>query len=706
MPKFLIEIDSEADLKAIKAYREELNKQVEATRKAGGETEQMEKKLKRVDTALEKAAKSSKDFQDNAATEKTTGRVDRLTKALRQAGGAGGSMADLIERGMAAIKSPIGLATAAVVGLVGAFKAATRSITLYADKEDAIRGLNQALANQGALTEAVARKYRELADDMERATNVDSTEWLEAFNVLTQGGAGAQNIELHVNALKNLAGMMGGDVVGASRKLTKAIQGQFDEFSEFGIVIDKTMSQGEALKTLYKELSEQGSGQLEARTKSLKGEIEQAAKAVKKFAEQVGSAVGQSRAFKFVLDQVVTVFGYWADILKKLFPEMDSLDARLKKQKASALEAAEASRKFAAQLAEEASAFEAAALAADRYRQELHSAARAQAELEDIALAERLAEIDEKEQAGQLTGSQATLERAQARRESSHRQTNILNARDRAIIQQYEEQIQTARQAVGSLSTQLSGRQQLLRGVQDREAAQGEIERLEESQKILLEEVGKLQEALENKGDLIQPTHGLNRFSEDELNQFISSAQRRLAKINEAIADRERRIGAATPGGTVEDERRTVHELSKRLKVAEQRLGELLQNQSQIDQLRGDIEHRTTITTRENYVTDRTARNRAEQQRQQELRDRQLAALDAAASQAATPGEREAIERMRGQLDTDGRQFQAVGNQLLESLRQSGATNIGVLNRLLAEQRRQAQLIQRMEAQMRNSRVR
>ena len=145
----------------------------------------------------------------------------------------------------------------------------------FAGQEEAVAGMNAALAQTGQLSEESSEQMQKLAEKMQAGTGVASEGWLNAAKRLVQFGASVEDIQAPLNAVKNLAGIMGGDVESASHMVSRALAGNFHMFSRLGIKIDEHATQAEKLNQLWETLAQRGGGQLEARNATLIGQWKQ-----------------------------------------------------------------------------------------------------------------------------------------------------------------------------------------------------------------------------------------------------------------------------------------------------------------------------------------------------------------------------------------------------------------------------------------------
>lgn len=206
-----------------------------------------------------------------------------------------------------------GFGGAVAVGALVAFAAALeKSVEAFAQVEQAVFGLDAALAQQGLLTKNYREQLQGVAAELQNTTAIASEQWLGVLQRLTQFGSKPETIGIDIEAVKNLAGIMGGDLQAAANAYSRALEGQFQGFTRLGIKIDENLTQSEKLNQLQRELAEKGGGQLEARAKSLTGQFTSLRNAIGDVAEDTGNMISRTGILQSVmssLTSVVQVFG-------------------------------------------------------------------------------------------------------------------------------------------------------------------------------------------------------------------------------------------------------------------------------------------------------------------------------------------------------------------------------------------------------------
>ena len=267
--KYEIEIKTTADLKAAKEYLASLRDQQAALRKLGQDASGVASQIEKIEKVIEQSGKS-------------------------EGKGFLGGGAELLSSGLARL--------AIVAGSVSeAMHFAKESVKAFAEQETSVAKLDAALARNGQLTDATHEKYNALAESLAQLTGTDHGDWLEVLARLTQFGAQSENIDKYAEAVKNLAGVLDGDLNGAALLVSRAIQGNFTAFRRWGIQLDQNASQTDKLNQLFTQLAQRGGGQLEARSKTLVGQFHRLSIAYQDVQENVGGLISDSGILQAVM---------------------------------------------------------------------------------------------------------------------------------------------------------------------------------------------------------------------------------------------------------------------------------------------------------------------------------------------------------------------------------------------------------------------
>jgi hypothetical protein len=346
------------------------------------------------------AAQAKKDIQDVANSTKNVGK--EAASSLKQVEAFGKQIASAYRESGGGVKglfSAITAGGAAAAGILasvaGAAALAAKAIHQYAENEEALTKLNQAVANQGRLTEHYSKQLRELASQMEEGTAIAGERWLGVLEQLTKHGANADNIEEYAKAVENLAGLMGGDVEDAARIFARAMHGNFEQLHRLGITIKENVSLHEQLIDIQKQLAEMGGGILHSRLKTVNGSFTEMGLAVNNVFQELG----------YLIDRLLFVTPALAlqarllEWLNKLFPQtaanVDNLKNRIPPTTAAINDGNAALQANAEALKDISKQYDEAARAADEYRKQ-------QEESDDATLENQLAKIDNQLARGEI----------------------------------------------------------------------------------------------------------------------------------------------------------------------------------------------------------------------------------------------------------------------------------------------------------------
>lgn len=373
MPDLEIVIRTKAELAGAKAALESLEKQIGAAKVLG---------------------------RSHADLEAQRSKAASLISAAEGSLGGGGMLG-----GMAA---KLATFSTVVAGL-------KKAVSEYAAAESQVAGLDAALAQNGLLTDSYRERLQKLAGEFQKTTAIADDQWLGVLTRLTQFGADETNIDRYAEGVKNLAGIMGGDVQSAANAMSRAMQGNFEMFSRYGIRVEEAGTQTERMSRLMEQLAQRGGGQLEARASSLVGMWAKLKNGTSDLFESLGGLVARTGVLQDLLEGLAIMASWTAERLGGVIPPLEGLRNASAKTAQSANDAASASKRHAEAL--------------DEVRQQARAATEAltaeNAQLEkQKGLADReasarmdleLAVVNAREKSGQLSGPAAEVARSQIR---------------------------------------------------------------------------------------------------------------------------------------------------------------------------------------------------------------------------------------------------------------------------------------------------
>lgn len=231
----------------------------------------------------------------------------------------------------------LALSATATVAMV-----AKHSIEEFAQAEVRVAKLDATLAQNGLLTEDLRTKYQELAGELQRTTGVADDEWIGVLTRLTQFGSKPETIGVDVEAVKNLAGLMGGDVTTAAQAYSRALQGNFEMFPRYGIEVAEAGTQTDKLRQLQEQAAQRGGGQLEAANQTLSGQWRSMKNNANDLFEAMGRGASQTGILQAGTAALSETFRYWAAALGGTVPKVDGLKNSLADAARSEADAAKA----------------------------------------------------------------------------------------------------------------------------------------------------------------------------------------------------------------------------------------------------------------------------------------------------------------------------------------------------------------------------
>lgn len=310
--------------------------------------------------------------------------LGKLTEALQRIPFVGGIATNVLS----AMKDP-------VVALEKAFHAAAEAVKEFAGAQEQVATLDAALSKAGQLTEEYREKLQTLAGELQRTTSIADDEWLGVLTKLVQFGSKPETIGMDVEAVKNLAGVVGS--LGAATSLyQKALQGNYQAFARYGIVVEEAGTQTERLAKLQELLALRGGGQLEARAESLNGRFANLRNAISDTSEAIGQQITRSLRLGDALDFIAGGFEWWSEKIGDTIEKLNGIQN-------STSGVAESTSDYARQLGLVAQLSEKVAKATEEEVRWIKAKQQAEDELSDAQMALDLAKVDDAESSGRLS---------------------------------------------------------------------------------------------------------------------------------------------------------------------------------------------------------------------------------------------------------------------------------------------------------------
>ncbi len=433
--KYEIEIKTKADLAAAKESTRALGEAIKETKALGKDASELEAHLEKLNVAL--AGESARLLGLASALEKSVGAM-RAMKAdtslldaqlaavkAKLATHANVSWVDDLRGGLRDVASelpglskgldlvdkfgsgPVGQVAVAIAGVVAALGAAKAAVGEFSKTEGNIARLDQALAQNGLLTDRTRQGYQELAKDLQNLTAVSDEHWLSVIRQLTQQGSTEATMRRDIDAVQALTGIYGNAEQAASA-WGKALHGQFDILREHGIIVDKNATTAEKLDQAYRELVRRGGGQLEASAKTLGGQFDNLGNQFSDFMSAIGGSISSTGALQGVLGVLSGTFEGLAITLGGTVPRMDGMKNAMAQMAPTLAQTEGAARSYADALHEIKSASDLATSALDRQTEAAKRLQHLQDEQTDAKMALDLAKVDALQKAGKISSVDAS----------------------------------------------------------------------------------------------------------------------------------------------------------------------------------------------------------------------------------------------------------------------------------------------------------
>ena len=234
------------------------------------------------------------------------------------------------------LTAALGKAAPVIAGIAAAWSTAAKSVSEYSAAEQEMAKLDAALANSASLTGEYRAQLQGLASDLQNSTGIADEKWTAALTTLTKFGADSTNIDQYSEAVKNLAGFLGGDIEQAAFLFGKAMQGSTEMLGRYGIEVDKSATQTAQLDSIMAQLAQRGGGQLEAQAGTLSGQWNQLTNATSDIFESFGGLIAQTQLLQATMDGVTGILRAVNDAMGISIPQTEGLSNKFVQQAASA----------------------------------------------------------------------------------------------------------------------------------------------------------------------------------------------------------------------------------------------------------------------------------------------------------------------------------------------------------------------------------
>lgn len=303
MPFLEVVIKSKAELQGFQQATDALERQIGAAKAAGKSYADMEAQLDRNKKVLADYKQAHNGVGD--AFKSLNGELVNVIPGLGALQGLMGKLAG----------GTLGMVSVGLGAVAASLAVAKKGLDEFAESEKVMAKVQVALAQTGQLSEAAVGQVEELATALKGVSGIDDDRWVAVITRLTQFGATLDGMSRHTDAVKDLAGILSGDLESASLLIGKALQGNFEGFGRLGIRINENATQADKLAQAYGELARRGGGQLGAANETLSGKFHALSSNIKEVFKGIGAHIADTGILQRALTLAADSAGWFADKL-------------------------------------------------------------------------------------------------------------------------------------------------------------------------------------------------------------------------------------------------------------------------------------------------------------------------------------------------------------------------------------------------------
>lgn len=171
-------------------------------------------------------------------------------------------------------------------------------ISLAQAQEDAVKGLNAALATTGQFSIETSESIQRLASSLQLQTTFGDEAILNMQSLLVTYGVTTDKLEEASQATLDFAVATGRDLKTAALTVGKAAAGFTGELSRYGIIIDKNIPKTEKFRAVLDKMNEQFRGRAQAEVRTFSGRMTQLRNATGDLSEAFGESIINSVALR------------------------------------------------------------------------------------------------------------------------------------------------------------------------------------------------------------------------------------------------------------------------------------------------------------------------------------------------------------------------------------------------------------------------
>lgn len=216
--------------------------------------------------------------------------LKKLKKGLNEAGKEAKTFTEKVGAWFGESKMAI-LGGAAAIGA-----AAIKSIQEYAQMEQSVVKLSQAMANQGIYSKQASTDLIDYAQSLQKVTTFQDDQIVSVEAQLTAFGLQGRQLKDVTKSTLDLAAAKGIDLSSAANLLGKAFIGETEAMSRYGIVIGKNIPDSEKFAAVMGKVNEMFGGQAEAMRQTTAGAWAGFQLAVQDVQKEVGAFLSGSAA--------------------------------------------------------------------------------------------------------------------------------------------------------------------------------------------------------------------------------------------------------------------------------------------------------------------------------------------------------------------------------------------------------------------------
>lgn len=232
---------------------------------------------------VEQKIKIITEYTDNSSTgiAKTKAQVLDFSKAAEKAGkDIGKNLSEGTDKANESAKSLTSsfmslksstIVTAAAIGTVVA--AATKMVKAYAESDLAIKKLNDSLKVADVFSESYSKHLQNQALAIQKTTRFSDEQVMSVQQLLVTYGVYGEMLDKTVKASIDLAEVTDKDVNGAAFALSKAIQGNTEMLSRYGIKIDESIPKSERFAKAIEQIQTKMGGRAAGAGETLSGSL-------------------------------------------------------------------------------------------------------------------------------------------------------------------------------------------------------------------------------------------------------------------------------------------------------------------------------------------------------------------------------------------------------------------------------------------------